>query len=454
MNKQLHIIFFFLIVAELSCKKDSALLNLNPDSSLTNITTLDDAQALLDNISVMQETPSLGELSSDDFFLLDTVGLSQNPMEINAYFWQSDIYQGRRQIDDWNLPYKQVFFANTVLDALTHISDSSDISKRNFIKGSALFVRAYAYFNVALLFASLPNAVPSTLGIPLRLNADPNIRSTRASVADTYDQILHDLIDASRLLPVSLDHKRKNRPSRPATFGLLARVYLSMGDYVKAGEYADSCLKYYSVLIDYNSLLGTVSNPFSVNQPEVIYQSNLLSTTTIFKSKNWYIDTSFYRSYHLDDLRKDVFFRQDAITRYPVQQYSYSGNQSLFSGIATDEIYLIRAEAYAKNGNPQAALKDLDTLLQKRWKTGSLPMLSATTANEALELVRAERRRELVFRGLRWIDIRRYNRESPGAPLTRFTTDKVFKLPPNDPRFVLLIPPDVIELSGIKQNPR
>lgn len=455
MIKRIRAISGAILLCALSCKKDNEKLNQLPDQSITKVRSLDDAQAVLDYTLVMQVTPALGELSANDFYLsLDTVSIIQKPVEMNAYFWQPDIYQGQTEIADYNTPYKQVLHANTVLEALPTIADSSDLIKRNNIKGAALFFRAHAHLQVALLFSSLPNASPSTLGIPLRLSTDPNIPSTRATVAETYNQILDDLSEASRLLPATIDRKRLNRPSKPAALALIARIYLIMGNYSKAETYADSCLLYYSTLTNYNTLSISTINPFASNNDEIIFTASLLSKT-IFENNYWFVDSTLYRSYQPNDLRKKIFFKLDPITNLPVQQHSYSGKQSLFSGIATDEVFLIRAEARAQNNNPQAAMNDLNALLEKRWKpTASFIPYTATSAEDAIQQIRAERRKELVFRGLRWIDVRRYNREHPADTLIRITKTDVFRLKPNDLRTVLLLPPDVIQLSGMPQNQR
>tara|TARA_R110002033_G_scaffold36621_1_gene75228 strand:+ start:3737 stop:3916 length:180 start_codon:yes stop_codon:yes gene_type:complete len=59
-----------------------------------------------------------------------------------------------------------------------------------------------------------------------------------------------------------------------------------------------------------------------------------------------------------------------------------------------------------------------------------------------------------VWRGLRWQDIRRLNKEGAGITLTRTLKGENYTLPPNDPRYIFPIPDDEIALSGIKQNVR
>ncbi|MEJ7692171.1 hypothetical protein [Daejeonella sp.] len=58
-----------------------------------------------------------------------------------------------------------------------------------------------------------------------------------------------------------------------------------------------------------------------------------------------------------------------------------------FGGLAVDELYLIKAECYARKGSTSAALQALNTLLEKRWKKGTFQSLTAQTADEALALI-------------------------------------------------------------------
>ncbi|GAB3832860.1 hypothetical protein GCM10028895_51150 [Pontibacter rugosus] len=100
------------------------------------------------------------------------------------------------------------------------------------------------------------------------------------------------------------------------------------------------------------------------------------------------------------------------------------------------------------------ALERLNTLLRYRWRTGTFVELTAATPDEALALVLQERRKELLMRGLRWMDIKRLNREGAGITLRRVLDGRAYVLPPGDPRFALPLPEEVIELSGMTQNPR
>jgi hypothetical protein len=79
----------------------------------------------------------------------------------------------------------------------------------------------------------------------------------------------------------------------------------------------------------------------------------------------------------------------------------------------------------------------------------------AIDAEDALRKVLLERRKELVFRAIRWTDLRRLNKDPRFATtLRRVVLGQEYLLPPNDNRYVYPIPTNEIEASGVPQNPR
>jgi len=447
-----------LVAAVAGCgKKD--FLDAKPSSDLFIPTTLEDFQSILDR-DAMNETPTLGELSSDNYYLLMYLfwqGL--NNKERNAYVWAADTYQGVGNVGDWNTPYQQVLGANVVLDGIDKVQ-VTDANRQQWsaIKGDAYFVRAYAFYNLAQVFAPAYDdaTAASDMGIPLRLTPGVDEPSVRASVKATYDQVFADLAQAYPLLPADIPLNNRNRASQPAVMALLARVYLGMRMYDKASVYADSCLRLYNTLIDYNTVNTSASTPFLRSNAEALYQSRLLSATNVLKgsASNCVIDSGLFSSFDANDLRKQLFFTINPNTNLPNARNSYTGTTFCFSGLATDEVYLTRAECYARAGNTQAALNDLNTLLQNRWKTGTFTPITAASSAQALGFILAERRKELFFRGLRWTDIRRLNKDGYNIVLTRVLNGQTYQLLPGDLRYVFPIPPDVITLGGIQQNPR
>jgi tetratricopeptide (TPR) repeat protein len=324
-------------------------------------------------------------------------------------------------------------------------------------KGSAYFYRGEAFFNVAQIYARPYSLTfPDYPGIPLRLNADPNPLSVRANLQDTYSQILQDLQASVALLPdVPL---YRTRPSKPAAYAMLARYYLVKQDYANALNYADQCLKLYDSLLDYNTLNAASAFPIPPFNKEVIFQATLSDNPLYSGPSPAYVDSNLYKSYNSNDLRKKLFFKVNATGQTTFCGYYTGGSAStqahVFGGIAIDEVYLIRAECYARAGNISSAMNDLNKLMATRWKTGTFIPFTAANTTDALALVLSERRKETPFRGLRWPDLRRLNSEGANITLMRTVNGQQYTLPPNDPRYALPIPPDVIALSGMTQNER
>jgi hypothetical protein len=449
----------FLLLSMLAAACHKSFLDQKPSTDLLIPNTMPVLQELMDNTQVMNISPALGEFSADNFYLTYNTWLSLDIKEANAYIWAKDIYEGQGLVIDWDIPYQQVFYSNTVLQGLTGIQpDSTNWTQWNILEGTALFSRAFAFFNVAGLFAEPYDSATaaSDPGIPIRLDPDINEKTTRASMQATYMQILGDLHMAEGLLPAAIPFSNLNRPSRLAAQALLARVYLSVGDYKEAGLCADSVLQVYRVLLNYNTLDTSKPFQFANNLREILYQANFPiegNTLEGLLCSGCLVDTTLIASYSPDDLRRPLYYFEESPGVYTLNG-SYSGLIFPFSGLATDELYLIRAECNARVGQATLALNDLDTLLSYRVVTGSFTPYPVMTAAAALDTVLAARRKELAFRGIRWSDLRRLNQEGWNITLTRNLNGEPFTLPPNSNLYTLPIPPDVILASGITQNPR
>lgn len=459
-----RITFGMLLLASLSaCKK--GWLDVRNDQSKFVPQKLADLQGLLDNADIMNGNrygsecpiPALGELSVDDYYIDPTQFASCTELERNTYVWARNIYNGNT-FPDWGYAYRVVFYANFVLESLEDVPvDPGNAMAWHQAKGSALFFRAHQFYQMAQLFAGPYQAATASQdwGIPLRLSSDPNERTTRASLRETYVQIISDLEMAIPLLPVyppGTVPLHKTRPSKPAAYAQLARTYLVMGAYDKALLYADSCLQLYPALMTYRQLSGTGSYPIPSYNEEVIFQAQLQATYRSILPPARLVDSLLVRSYDTADLRKQFFFKA-AGSAYTFKG-SYSKSSVCFAGIATDEIYFIRAECHARKGETDAAMRDLNRVLEKRWKVGFVP-LTAGSSQDALSTVLKERRKELLFRGIRWTDLRRLNRDPQFAlSITRVVDHQTYTLPAGDQRYVLPIPDHIIQFSGIPQNNR
>jgi starch-binding outer membrane protein, SusD/RagB family len=445
-----------LCMSMLSCNKKE-FLDERPNSEVFVPTTLDDFQMLLDNDPALGTTPVLGELSADNFYILADFWQLLGTKEHNAYIWLADTYNGEGKVADWNAPYVQVLYANVVLDGLNKVTRTSDNRERwNNTKGAALFIRAYAFYNLAQVFARPYNAATAgeDLGIPLKLTPNVDESVQRSTLDQTYTQVLTDLLQAKDLLPEVVPPNNRNRPNKPAAFAQLSRVYLSMRQFDKAGAYADSSLQLYHELIDYNTKDGNATRPFEPANVETMYQSRFVETNVLKVGPVGIVDSTLYKSYNQNDLRRSLFFMVNQSTGKIGFRGSYNGTITGFTGLATDEMYLVRAECRARAGNVSGAMKDLDSLLQKRYKTGTYIPSTITTIDTALKIILEERRKEMPCRGVRWTDIRRLNLDGAGiTPVRQLNNDK-YTLDANSRLYALPIPPDALQMGHYEQNDR
>ncbi|XVJ66828.1 MAG: RagB/SusD family nutrient uptake outer membrane protein [Lacibacter sp.] len=437
-----------------ACKK---FLDKKPDNQLAVPSKLEDLQALLDFALYMntQQSPSFGESSADDYFLtLDR--FNALPVEQQGiYTWNRGEYRFQ---NDWSRAYHPVYNANFCLEQLQNIPVTAQNEQQwKNVKGSALFFKSYNYLNLLWVYAKAydqPTAA-SDWGIVLRNSSDFNVPSVRSNLADSYNEVIRLAKESISLLPDYPVHVM--RPSKMAAYGLLARAFLSMRLYDSAFVYANHCLQLKSDLINYNSdsdISGgiTANVPFKRFNKETIFYTEMNGNAAIHRTSAGRIDTVLYASYQNNDLRKTAFFRLNA------GYYQFKGNYTasstlFFTGLATDEMYLIRAETNARADRITEAMNDLNTLMIKRWRnTVPFPAFTASTKEQALSIILTERRKELCMRGLRWMDIKRLNKEAANIVLTRKIGAQVNTLLPNDKYYALPLPADIIEQTGIPQN--
>ncbi len=440
-----------------SCKK---FLDKKSSNAITTPTGIADLQALLDDATAIMNqggTPAFSEASANDYILMPGMYERYPPWEQHAYKWKpyNYIYP-----NDWSYSYAPIYNANYCLEILDKISPGLlDKTAWENVKGSALFFRSYYFLGLLWTFAKTFDeaTAASDPGIVLRLSSDYNEPSYRSSVQDCYRRVITDANEAVEYLPDLPSHPF--RPSKAAAYGLLARTYLSMRNYDSAYIYADACLAIKNDLIDLNGdedLLGlNASFPFKQFNKETIFYTEMCATGTygLMIPSRSYIDTLLYKSYDTNDLRKQAYFRNS--NGYNVYKGSYSQGGRLFTGIATDELYLVRAEAAARKAQPDlpAALQDLNTLLSHRYSKAAFIPETINSPGLLIQKIQDERRKELLYRGVRWSDIKRFNKEGANIILRRTVNGETFQLLPGDPYYALPLPFDIISTTGIVQNP-
>lgn len=452
-TKSLPLLIILLVLS--GCRKD--WLEVKPTKSSIVFSTLQEYQSLIDDKNYPPTTPALGEIGSDNYYMTQSTLATLSRFYINSYTWAPQGWEETITIFDWLYTYKSIYNANTCLEGILKIEKTKiNAPEWDNVKGSAHFIRGMAFYNLASLFAQPYDMSQAgnnnSAGVPLRLSTDPWSKIGRGTVEELYRQILLDLKTSIDFLPDMAEYQV--RPNKRTSFGMLSRVYLSMGAYDSALVYANKYLQISSTLIDYNNLptTGSTSMPSINNNIEVIYATKMHSNFLTQPRTN--VDSNLLKMYAPDDLRINILFRSSA--GRTIWSGSYTGAVAQqFTGLATDEILLTRAECYARNGNLDLCLKDLNDLLRKRIRKNQFKEVTAPNEYEALKLVLAERRKELLFRGIRWTDLRRLNKDPRFAiTIKRYYNNIEYVLLPNENKYVFPITSDEISNSGIGQNPR
>lgn len=455
-NTVLFIVFTSLTLV--SCGRD--FLDVRRNANQVVPSTIEDYQAILDNNAIMNVTSyGLASLGSDEYYcsteVLDALAVS-NRWQRNGYIWAYDVYEGS-EVNDWNHAYQRILYANLAL-GITKQHAANQNSAYSDIVGQALFHRAWNYYQLMQTFCKPYNesTAAEENGLPLRLEYDVTVQPARASLAQTYEQILRDLTEALDLL--SERQLAKFQPTRGAANALLARLYLLSENYMLARQHAEAALTVQGELLDFNKIDTTehfsfAGSAFGEGNPEVIFYSHNTSVTILVESR-LQVDTTLLSLYQEGDLRKPAYFRKNDGGRISFKG-SYRGNVNYFTGLAVDELYLIIAECLVREGDLDNAADTLNTLLRHRYIPDTFQPIVFQDQNKALSIILNERRKELYMRGTRWADIRRWNKEPQFAiTLVRRLGEDVYMLDPGDPKWVWPLPDNEIRLNGWVQNER
>lgn len=339
-----------------------------------------------------------------------------------------------------------------------------DNALRLRLKGEALFLRAYAHFELFRFYC----AKYSPTGIAMPYMESPALGPQARITMDVYFQKLNkDISDAKALLPNNITDI--NRANLAAANGLHARVALYTENWVDAETYASNYINTPGLEL---TSLATFANIWTdastaeqafrtVRTPSMARMGSLYRGTSASASNIgvivWTVSNKLYDSYSATDIRRDAYYlteplleaidRPNAdrpgliINKYAGGAYgTASENVANSKLMRTSEMYLIRAEARAeqnKISGPNSAESDLNTLRANRISDHVDIVLA--TKEQAITEIFLERFKELAFEGHRFWDLKR-----KGLPVSRLLEDATSAasatLPANDFRFALPIP--------------
>lgn len=450
-------IWGLLIVITGLCGACEKYLDAKPDKTLVISETLKDVEALLSNVNLINNSsfPGLLVAGIDDYGLTDPIYAGLQVFDRQCYIWDRDVsHEVQPTAQMWALPYRVVMTANLCLETLDKLTDHHGTVRWKEARGNALFVRALVHYNLSQIYAPAyrEHIAGEQMGIPLKTTSDFGASTERATLLEVYDLVLADLQEAVSLLPAK--GLAATDPSKWGAHALLSRIYLTMADYPAALRHADAALEIADNLIDYNTVAYNSARPFQALNEETVYYG-FSGSATVMTPARAHIAEDLLEMYEEEDLRNLAFFnrRADGQTVFKGQ---YSGSNVPFMGITTPEVMLTKAECLVRDEKLEEAERVLMQLLENRYAGGVVPTLSGW-AQEPLKVVLDERRKELLFRGVRWLDLRRLNLD-PSTAVTLERNLEVggvqvrYELPPNDARYIHQIPQDVIDITGIPQN--
>lgn len=419
----------------------------------------------------------------------------------NMFSWQSDMFTVMSQLGHtapnvWKAAYEYILGANAALDYIGDVSGSED--EKNYIIAQALGLRAFYYYILVNYYGAPYNYNKAALGVPLKLDSgmreESEILMTRNTVEEVYTQIVKDLNEAERLfltLPVDKQYQPNYMVSLPMVELLKSRIYLYMENWTEAKKYAGKVINDWNFsLLNLNTIAlpdPTVNEPYyeftSYQSPEVIwlygniqefaaqYNTYLTSTTStsLATRKAFTASESLLSSFKEGDLRKELYIVREILvnskdanlntfydTYLPYGKYKTNNSSPATGGdyfalsFRLSEAYLNFAEAAALDDAEGEAISAMNTLLEKRYTPETYTTISGLSGEALVNMIRAERRKELCYEGQRWFDLRRY-----GMPSFTHTWNNVtYTLTENDRSYTMPLSQQIMDKNKkLEQNP-
>ena len=314
----------------------------------------------------------------------------------------------------WASIYTTINRANHVIANVPGVTDPLLTSAlRSQYLGEAYFVRALSYFDLARTFGGVPLITQPTL------TATDNQGIARATQAETYAQALRDLEAAEPLLPLTTD---RYRATRRTAWALKARLYLYLGNWALAEDYATRLVSdntSYKLLAPYNTFFASNVRGTQESIFEIFYNG----TTEVNSHRgNWQPPANGGTRQWAPNAGliallttapnntangRSTLIANIGTTWYGNLYYRSPGSDPSYV-LRIAEQYLIRAEARTQQNNLSGALADLNAV---RTRAG-LAASTATTQAAILLAIENERRLEFALEPHRWFDLARTGRAS------------------------------------------
>lgn len=360
----------------------------------------------------------------------------------------------------WSSAYKVILNANVILE---HIDAAAgEQSQKNAIKGQALALRARNYFNLVRLYQHTYSIAKGKLGVPIQLKPELETKE-RSTVSEVYEQILKDLNEAENLLGEFNRSNNLNYYNVDVVYFILAQVYLTMEDWANAEIYANKIRSAYRLMTmdQYREGFSTPNSEWVLGYtqgPQDYWWYDSPACWYDFGQNNapWQAEQILPSNYFVDVIMKEdprllVIDNPQYTGKYSATKFLELKDEPPYSDLydlRAAEMYLVEAEAAARQGKLQYALQLLNTLQNERGA-----MISTSTDQESLiDQILLERRKEMWGEGLEWFDILRLK-----LGVDRTTQQGHYQnvsVPALSNKLIMMIPEkEVINNKQLIQNP-
>jgi len=354
-------------------------------------------------------------LGADELLVNGAANLTTSPFYDNALtagststFAPADFF--------WSSYYSSyaIYRANAALEGL-EADKLLSTSARNQLVGECKFMRAFYYFYLVNLFGDVPYVTSTDYRVSQRL--------PRTAVNTVYNNLEQELLQASKLLRPAYPSAGRQRPNRYTADALLARLYLYRQQWGNAEAQADSILNsgLYSLVLNLDNVFLDKSNEaiWQVGSHTSSFPKVAPGGGSPFVSSYSFIAPAYslspfvLQAFETGDLRRARWVassKTGTVTyTYP---YKYKNTNSVNPLNTTEdlmvfrlaEIYLIRAEARAQQGNIAGAMQDVNVIRSR----AGLGAATAGSLAQAMTVILHERQTELFTEwGHRWLDLKR-----------------------------------------------
>ena len=337
----------------------------------------------------------------------------------------------------WRYYYKLIKATNEILDAAGGDEVTPEGEENQIYYAQAKALRAHSYFNLVNLYARPYAEDKTALAIPVYRTQLTSEAVKKSSVEDVYTLIVKDLTDA---IPLLEGFKRpsgaKDQIDQSVAKGILAYVYLTMGDYKNAAKLSQEVIdsKQYTLMNKteiINSGFASVSIPgwmwaidlTTSNSPALPTfwgHMDLFTYSYAYAGGEKLIDTELYNSIPASDARKKWFSEYNS----KGEQYELTnwwkfynskrimGNREWYDDevyMRVAEMYLINAEANARENNLPAARVSLKALLDER-DADAAAAVAVMNQDALLDMIYFNWRLELWAEGRGLLTMKRYKK--------------------------------------------